>query len=320
LKRFCVAFAVILITQAANAQVLSLKTQWKFHVGDNRLWSRADFNDASWETVRVPSAWEDNGFNGYDGFAWYRIRFDGKPLNRDNTYYLNMGYIDDTDETYLNGMMIGFSGQCPPKFKTAYNNERKYLIPTSLINYDGENIIAVRVFDVIHGGGIVDGEIGIYTLERDNRFLVDLQGVWLFSRSFHGEKIDHSDQWQNIMVPSAWEHQGLTKYDGFGWYKKTFSISSFPDEEIVLVLGKIDDFDKTYFNGRLIGQTNDGRPYGYSGSYVQERVYTLPKHLIRKEGINTIEVLVEDMGNVGGIYEGRIGIITRHDYERYIKR
>jgi len=106
------------------------------------------------------------------------------------------------------------------------------------------------------------------------------------------------------------------------WYKRTFVIDSKiidRDEDLVLLLGKIDDFDKTYLNGKLIGRTNDGQPFGQSDSYERLRVYPIPLNLLKKKAPNTIEVLVEDMGNIGGIYEGPVGITTRTAYERYFK-
>ena len=127
---------------------------------------------------------------------------------------------------------------------------------------------------------------------------------------------------KKIIVPAPWEHQGYFKYDGYGWYKKTFSVPDNlvgnTDEDLVLLVGKIDDFDKTYLNGKLVGTTNDGRRYGQSSSFGELRAYTIPTNLLKK-GTNTIEILVEDMGNVGGIYEGPVGIATRTAYERYFR-
>src|SRR5690606_12569195 len=142
-----------LLIQPAFAQTITLKGRWKFHVGDDAAWASQKFNDSGWGTIRVPAAWEDEGFNGYDGFAWYRTKFDGRKLNKNEVYYLNLGFIDDADEVYLNGNLIGFSGNLPPKFKTAYNSERKYVLPNMMINFEGENVLAIRVFDAIHAGG-----------------------------------------------------------------------------------------------------------------------------------------------------------------------
>ena len=309
-------FSLLLFAQ----QVINLEGSWKFHIGDRQVWSTPEYNDEEWEYIVAPSAWEDEGFNGYDGFAWYRKKFDGRELSRAETYYLNLGYIDDADEVYLNGYLIGFSGYMPPKFKTAYNTERRYNLPGSMINFQGDNIIAIRIFDVTLGGGIIDGPLGIYKAPR-SRLLLDLQGLWDFSLSRYNTRNSRNSDWEKIMVPSPWEHQGFSKYDGFAWYKKSFEADKTlisQDGNLVLLLGKIDDFDEVYLNGKSIGKTNDNRPFGLSGSYDRLRAYNIPPGLLIK-GENLIEVMVEDMGNIGGIYEGPVGITTRTLYERYYR-
>ncbi len=318
--RFRALFILLLVTHFGQAQVIDLTGKWRFNIGDNPTWSSADVDDDHWELIRVPSAWEEEGFNGYDGFAWYRIRFDGRKLDKSTIYFLNLGYIDDADEAYLNNKLVGFSGQCPPpKFKTAYNSERQYVLPSSLINFDGENIIAVRVFDAGHRGGIVDGRVGIYSLERPD-LLVDLQGIWHFTTSPNRNRPPKGHAWEKIMVPGPWEFQGHSRYDGFAWYRKEVTLpKKFSGETLVLMLGKIDDFDEVYFNGKRIGSTNDRRPYGLSLSYDQKRAYEIPPELVVQDGTNVIEVLVEDLGNIGGIYDGIIGIVTKREYEKHFK-
>lgn len=304
----------------SGAQVINLAGSWKFHIGDRQAWSSGDYNDDEWEYIVAPSMWEDEGFNGYDGFAWYRKKFDGRELSQNENYYLKLGYIDDADEVFLNGYLIGFSGHMPPKFKTAYNTERMYVIPNSLIDFNGQNTIAIRVFDVTLGGGIIDGQLGIYVGEK-SRLLVDLQGLWDFSVSRWGNRVSDQVDWEKIMVPTPWEHQGFQRYDGFAWYKRTFATDKnllANDGNLILLMGKIDDFDEVYVNGKLIGKTNDHRPFGMSQSYDKRRAYAIPKGLLKEK--NTIEVLVEDMGNIGGIYEGPVGITTRTLYERYIRQ
>ncbi|HEY3429201.1 MAG TPA: beta galactosidase jelly roll domain-containing protein [Cyclobacteriaceae bacterium] len=319
LKRFKVLLLFsMLILNTAFSQVINLSGRWKFHVGDDQAWASPTFNDSDWEMIRVPGPWEDQGFNGYDGFAWYRIKFDGRKLSKDGVHYLNLGFIDDADEAFLNNNLIGFSGQCPPKFKTAYNNERKYVLPSQYINFNGDNTIAIRVFDGMHSGGIVDGEVGIYRIDEGAKLLIDLQGIWMFAKSKNGERVTSHSEWSKIMVPGAWEFQGHSKYDGFAWYKRSFTVpANFTKEAVVLILGKIDDFDKVYLNGKLIGSTKDFESYGSSGSYMETRVYEIPQQLLKRNGSNLLEVLIEDMGNVGGIYEGVIGITTKTNYQKY---
>jgi sialate O-acetylesterase len=304
-----------------SAQVITLRGSWKFHLNDNPAWATSNFNDTSWESIYAPSPWEEEGFNGYDGFAWYRKKFDGKKLDKNENYYLRLGFIDDADEVYVNGKLIGFSGTMPPHFKTAYTMERKYILPNEVINFNGENTIAIRIFDVTHAGGIVDGDLGIYDFEKNRHLLLDLQGVWSFATAWSEEPIKNEGEWKKIIVPGQWEHQGYTRYDGFAWYKKTFTLPDpFTTENLVLLLGKIDDFDKVFLNGKFIGSTNDHRSFGRSFSFQKLRAYTIPPALLKKKGVNTIEVFVEDMGNVGGIYEGPVGITTQAYFDRYFNR
>lgn len=321
MKKISLILLLSVFTFSSFAQVIKLRGEWKFRIGDKSMWSNPKYDDSDWDNIIAPAAWEEEGFNGYDGFAWYRKKFDGTNLEKGESYYLNLGYIDDCDEVYVNGTLIGVSGTMPPKFKTAFNSERKYTLPSEVINFAGDNIIAVRVFDVTLGGGIIDGDLGIYRSAK-NRMLVDLSGLWQFAKTRNEKPLDGDAEWTKMMVPSAWEHQGYYRYDGYAWYRKTFTLPanfSEKDEEIVLMLGKIDDFDKTYLNGKLIGKTNDGEDYGESRSFEKRRVYTIPDGLLKKGSANVIEVLVEDMGNVGGIYEGPIGITTRTAYQRYFK-
>jgi sialate O-acetylesterase len=307
----------LLFPVRAMSQVIDLRGQWKFHIDDKPAWAAPTFDDSKWEKIFTPSSWEDEGFHGYDGFAWYRKKFSGLELDKKEIYYLGLGYIDDCDEVYVNGKLVGFSGSMPPKYKTAYNTERQYPLPYDVINFSGDNTIAIRVFDAKLEGGIVDGRLGIYKSQRNKYLAVDLSGVWSFATSFNANRITNESDWTRIMVPSPWEYQGYLKYDGFGWYKREII---FPDhlsgEDLVLLLGKIDDFDKAYLNGVLIGSTNDHRRFGESGSWEKKRAYTIPASAIRK-GLNVLEILVEDMGNIGGIYEGTIGIATRANYLKY---
>lgn len=315
-----ILMAVLFTPHFMWGQTINLKGYWRFHIGDEKSWSGVSFDDKNWEKIMVPSAWEDQGFSGYNGFAWYRTHFDGQKLNQEESYVLRLGYIDDCDEVFLNGKLIGFSGTMPPKFKTAFNKERVYHIPPDALNLKGSNTLAIRVFDVVLAGGIVDGDPGIYR-SADEGLLVDLQGLWSFSTCGKETPVTKINEWEVINVPAPWEEHEMRHYDGEAWYKKSFRVpASLKDENLVLLVGRIDDFDRTYLNGKLIGQTRDGMPYGKSRSFQELRVYEIPKGLLRKNDLNIIEIWVEDMGNVGGIYEGPVGIATKTAARRFTER
>ena len=318
LKFVCSFIVLFIVSATVHAQVIDLRGDWKFNVGDKAQWASPDFEDSKWGSIYAPSTWEDEGFNGYDGFAWYRKKFDGKKLDKNEAYYLILGYIDDTDEVYVNGKLVGFSGSMPPKFKTAYNNERRYSLPEEVINFKGENTIAIRVFDTTIDGGIIDGTLGIFQGVKNKILLVDLEGIWSFATSAHGKPIKSEEEWIKLMVPGPWEHQGYPRYDGFAWYKRTFTLpANYKGDELLLLLGRIDDFDKAYLNGVLIGSTKDKMQFGRSNSYLQNRAYPISTIVLNKKGINTIEIVVEDIGNLGGMYEGTVGIITKTNYAKY---
>ena len=46
--------------------------QWKFKQGDDTAWAQPLFNDEDWKTVSSKKALEQQGFNQFSGFGWYR--------------------------------------------------------------------------------------------------------------------------------------------------------------------------------------------------------------------------------------------------------
>ena len=88
-------------------RIESLTGNWKFSIGDNMNWSAYNFEDSDWESIRVPGNWENQGFHGYDGYAWYRNEFTVDVKYASSSLYLSLGYIDDVDEVYVNGKLIG---------------------------------------------------------------------------------------------------------------------------------------------------------------------------------------------------------------------
>lgn len=304
---------------------INLAKYWQFSIGDNPNWASTSYKDHNWERIYVPAKWENEGFNGYDGFAWYRVHFDGRELNSNEAHFLLPGFIDDVDETYLNGKLIGKSGAYPPRFRTAYNSDRKYFIPNEIINFDGDNVIAIRVYDEIQDGGIVGGKPGIYTQKHSEVLLQSLYGPWKFiptnNSQFSQPNVDDS-KWETLMVPSFWDNQGYRTLDGTAWYRKTFTLDFKPEtgKRYYLVLGKIDDFDVTYLNGEKIGATNDGRRLGDSQSFNKIRIYTILEGLLKTTDKNVLAVKVTDIGKDGGIYKGPIGIVEEAGVTKIIRR
>jgi hypothetical protein len=291
-------------------QVLNLNGYWKFTLGDDLAYAAPSHNDSSWEKIYAPANWENEGFRGYDGFAWYRKEFDASSISDLENLYLSLGYIDDADQVFINGKLIGYSGSFPPNFQTAYQALRVYPISNTILEKGKKNVIAVRIYDVVHEGGMVSGSLGFFSPNQNNNFL-SFEGLWKFKegtrKSWQDPALDDSN-WSSIMVPATWKSRDYWFNYREAWYRRTFNLpQQFKGKDLVLLGGKIDDFDQIYINGELIGTTNDGREYGSSDSYQVLRKYKIPAGLLKERG-NTIAVKVIDLGNNAGIYEGPVGI------------
>lgn len=307
----------------------SLKGSWLFSIGINEEWISPKFNDSEWESIKVPSPWEDQGFNGYNGYGFYRKKITIPSAYKGRMLYLNMGYIDDVDEVYLNGHKIGSTGSFPPDYSTAYNAERVYYIPEEYISFDALNLIAVKVFDSYDRGGIVSGELGLYGGKTTVNFDINLQGTWKFNPGDdpRRKESDFNDSmWDEIFVPAKWEDQRYRDYDGYAWYRKSFICpGNNVDEKMVIMMGKIDDIDQVFINGTFVGSTGNfpakGRESANTGQeYDAFRGYYLPAGLLKKGQKNVVAVRVLDTGGAGGIYEGPVGIISQAKYIDYWRK
>ena len=302
-------------------QVVDLSGVWKFSVGDNQDWAEADFNDDNWEKIEVPSSWENQGFHGYDGYGWYRNTFTIPERYKNETVYLFLGFIDDIDQVYINGKKVGFSGSFPPHYETAYNVNRRYPIASTVFNYGAANTISVRVYDDELEGGIVRGDIGFYVPEYFMENGINLTGTWKFQTGDDPEwkKEDYSDSsWVDLIVPGYWENQGFYDYDGYAWYRKNVFVPlKYKNKKLILVLGKIDDIDEAYINGKLVGSTGNFDARDLGDNYQKLRAYYLSENDFKFGETNLISVRVYDGFKEGGIYEGPVMIVPQKDYREY---
>lgn len=319
--------ATIQSQSVSTKQIADLRGNWKFEIGDDKKYAEPNFNDKQWGEIFVPADWENEGYPGYDGYAWYRKSFTVPASAQNKTIYAHIGYVDDVCAVYINGNIIGVGGSFPPDFQTAYEQEQQFLIPEQFLRFNQENIIAIRVFDSHLNGGIVKGKIGIFEHSDPIDFAVHLPTQWKFKTGDNEEwkKPNFDDgKWQDLIVPAQWDFQGYRKYDGFGWYRVTFNVpANIQKEDLVLMLGKIDDVDEAYLNGEKIGNTGRIRSDGTIGTireeYQEIRAYDIPASAIRFGGKNVLAVRVYDNFLIGGIYEGPIGITTEKAYRQWDK-
>ena len=154
----CLAVAFCL---NAAAQEISLEKGWKFSTGDSEQWASPGFDDSGWKPINVQHSWEQQGYEHYDGFGWYRLHVVIPSSLKEKAYlkdslHIDLGVIDDNDEVYLNGKLIAKYGGKGGSIKASNYGPRNYVIAANnpAILWDKENVLAVRVFDTGGDGGM----------------------------------------------------------------------------------------------------------------------------------------------------------------------
>ena len=135
-------------------------------------WKDMTFDDSHWPHMKLPGLWEQQGMGleELDGVVWFRKTFIVKDEDAGLPAVLELGKIDDSDDSYVNGTLVG-------GLKNQYNEPRAYHVPAGVLKA-GRNVIAVRVEDTGGGGGIY-GDAGDMKLNIGGK-TISLAGDWSF--------------------------------------------------------------------------------------------------------------------------------------------
>lgn len=125
---------------------------------------------SSWRTVQPGLDWWSDGFGDYSdmgsyiGASWYYKEFDVPEDFSMDDLTLLAGKIDDADQTYINGQLVGETGFKDGVYTASFwAASREYTIPSELLKPGEKNTIAVRVYNQSGGGGWYAGPVGIYS-------------------------------------------------------------------------------------------------------------------------------------------------------------
>ena len=162
----------------------------------------------------------------------------------------------------------------------------------SLAEYDLSDEEAERVLAAAHE---THAEFARQAWEHD-------KGV---SANWQAHDFDDSG-WDELAVPGFFDG-ALGSFNGIVWYRKSFDVpASLAGQPASLVLGRIDDYDIAYVNGRRVGATlvadGDGRNI--------DRAYDLPAGTL-KAGRNVVAVRLMDVRSSGGFipYGSPAGVV-----------
>ena len=231
-KSVCYLFtAMLLIIMACQRPAvyskIELSVPWKFHSGDDLSWAGATFDDTRWELINPNEIWEQQGYKNLDGFAWYRIRvliphkLSEKAFIKDSLQ-IKLGKIDDYDQVFLNGELIGENGNTMPaktearpdffKGPTVWDLDRRYALATDdpRIHWDQENVIAVRVYDQGGAGGMFSKPFEISMLDLPDHVKFEFsqtafsfQGDTLISKQYSVYNVSQKEEFDGSLTVHA---------------------------------------------------------------------------------------------------------------------
>jgi hypothetical protein len=139
---------------------------------------------------------------------------------------------------------------------------------------------------------------------------------WLFRRSPDAQRVAQTDErgmrerwqdlrtgadadWKPITVPATWEKATGVDFDGWGWYRASFTLpADARGKAIVVHLGRIDDDDWAFVNGKPIGAQRDWQSIRHYRVRPGDPAYDA----LVFGGENWLAVQVLDTGGGGGLY------------------
>ena len=138
---------------------------WRNDPGTVAHQEAPDFADAAWQTMNLPTYWEDKGFPDFDGVMWFRRTVDVPALWAGRDLQLDLGGIDDNDTTYWNGTLVGAT--------EGFSKARHYTVSGAQVRA-GRNVIAIRVLDTGNPGGFSGPALSM----KSGVDVVSLDGAW----------------------------------------------------------------------------------------------------------------------------------------------
>jgi beta-galactosidase len=139
---------------------------WKFALGNHKGAETPNFDDAAWRTLDLPHDWqiennrdpdmEDGGSQGFyprNQIGWYRYHFNAPAEWKDSRIRIRFDGVQRFSTVWLNGVKLGGRPYGYVPFDIELSNA---------LNYEKENVLAVKVDNTIGGGDRWYSGAGIY--------------------------------------------------------------------------------------------------------------------------------------------------------------
>jgi sialate O-acetylesterase len=154
-----------------NARMWKVVSHWMLgNVAESSpviQWPSLKLDDDTWPKLQAPGYWEEQGLKDLDGMVWYRRTIELTTAQAASAAALQLGMVDDCDETFVNGLSAG---------KTCgWDTQRHYNLSDGMLRA-GRNVIAVRVTDTGGGGGFHGPAEAMQLQTTDGQ--ISLAGSW----------------------------------------------------------------------------------------------------------------------------------------------
>ncbi|TGK91807.1 stage II sporulation protein E [Leptospira brenneri] len=107
--------------------------------------TESNFLEKEWKRVSIPG----NLYQKKENYAEKKIvtlaKWISFPEDKFTQFSLRLGIINDRDKTYLNGQMIGNTGEWNSEEPQAYDKLRIYQIPATAIRYGKKNLLIIKI-------------------------------------------------------------------------------------------------------------------------------------------------------------------------------
>ena len=346
----------------AYEEVAEVPIQWKFRLDESthpqrHRYATLDFDDSDWATINIGQAYEDQGYAGYDGWAWYRATFTVAADSVRSVLMAFGGFGAKDAFVYVNGHLVG----------QHYDQwDRPFILDISdHVVRDGENTVALYLYDDNGMGGVYglinvhqptdEVETDDFATNRGGRLeMVRWHGWPVFKDHFTSGKLYSRYAHRPPRIPYAYEEVAKVPVQ---W---KFLLSPYQEHQEVILSRA--DFDDSHWADIDIGQAWEDQGYsGYDeGAWYRAQIEVdaeegRPVHLafggvdneasvyvngtfvgehhgwntpfildiseaVNYKGQNTVAVWVYDGANMGGIF-GTIEVIqptVKENLDRYL--
>jgi uncharacterized protein len=279
---------------SVDASTLSLDSGWKFRSGDDLNWAKLDLDDKDWVGIWPYYSWDLQNIDCH-GYAWHRVKFrlPSAWQDRSDKLYFYLGRINGTEQSYLNAQLLGANGKSlgpDAHLSNAFTSlkdkdPRIYVLSTKdeRLNWKGNNVLAIRVYDEKENGGFNKGAKLVSIHDPGKTYIAGWHEEYPIPRD-EGSQIEMGDNWKvKVGDDPRWKD---SDFDDSNW--KVVKPRDDPHRDEVTwfrtqLLIPSSLRNNRYFNNELVfnlGRLHDKVDFFLNGSSLEE--YRLPSRDIVK--------------------------------------